>query len=102
MQYVGIQYAIDRPNFCQHDELTTLHISTKSIKNRTMSKSHAVIVSFARTPISKFQGGLSHLTAPQLGAAAIKGAIARLSPDHIDKPKIVEAYMGNVLSAGIG
>eukprot|EP00985_Skeletonema_marinoi_P017902 scaffold9913_cov136-Skeletonema_marinoi.AAC.1 len=65
-----------------------------------MNKSHAVIVGFARTPISKFQGGLSHLTAPQLGAAAIQGAIARLSPDT--KPKIVEAYLGNVLSAGIG
>eukprot|EP00986_Skeletonema_menzelii_P011430 scaffold5877_cov148-Skeletonema_menzelii.AAC.6 len=67
-----------------------------------MNKSHAVIVSFARTPISKFQGGLSHLTAPQLGAAAIKGAIARMSNDIDNKPKIVEAYLGNVLSAGVG
>ena len=66
-----------------------------------MNKSHAVIVSFARTPISKFHGGLSHLTAPQLGAAAIQGSIARLSPDN-ETPKIVEAYFGNVLSAGIG
>ena len=65
-----------------------------------MNKS-AVIVSLARTPIGKFQGGLSHLTAPQLGAAAIQGAIARLSPD-IDTLKIVEAYFGNVLTAGIG
>ena len=53
------------------------------------------------TPISKFHGGLSHLTAPQLGAAAIQGSIARLSPDN-ETPKIVEAYFGNVLSAGIG
>ncbi|KAL7527136.1 hypothetical protein ACHAXR_001824, partial [Thalassiosira sp. AJA248-18] len=60
--------------------------------------SKAVIVSFARTPIGKFRGGLSHLTAPQLGAAAINGALSRL--DIV--PTIAEAYMGNVLSAGIG
>jgi len=36
-----------------------------------MSKA-AVIVSYARTPIGKFRGSLSHLTAPQLGAAAIR------------------------------
>lgn len=60
--------------------------------------SKAVIVSYARTPIGKFRGGLSHLTAPQLGAAAIAGALSRLH----DVPTIAEAYMGNVLSAGIG
>ena len=61
----------------------------------------AVIVSFARTPIGKFRGGLSHLTAPQLGAAAINGAISRLGTDTTPI-NIAEAYMGNVLSAGIG
>ena len=60
--------------------------------------SKAVIVSYARTPIGKFRGSLSHLTAPQLGAAAISGALSRLD----NAPKIAEAYMGNVLSAGIG
>mmetsp|Transcript_4354 Transcript_4354/g.9695 ORF Transcript_4354/g.9695 Transcript_4354/m.9695 type:complete len:417 (+) Transcript_4354:119-1369(+) len=78
-----------------------------------MNKSHSVIVSYSRTPIGKFHGGLSHLSAPQLGAAAIRGAIARLTPGGTvddasggslggNVPKIVEAYMGNVLSAGIG
>lgn len=68
-----------------------------------MNKSHAVIVSYARTPIGKFRGSLSHLTAPQLGAFAIRGAIARASElQSAGVPKIVEAYMGNVLSAGIG
>ena len=76
-----------------------------------MNKSHAVIVSYSRTPIGKFRGSLSHLTAPQLGSAAIRGALARLSPGGNSNgeeegkrnvPKIVEAYMGNVLSAGIG
>ena len=60
--------------------------------------SKAVIVSYARTPIGKFRGGLSHLTAPQLGAVAIRGALSKLD----DIPNIAEAYFGNVLSAGIG
>jgi acetyl-CoA C-acetyltransferase len=65
----------------------------------TMSKTHAVICSIARTPIGKFHGALSHLTAPQLGSIAIRGATSRLGDVT---PKIVEAYMGNVLQAGIG
>ena len=64
-----------------------------------MNKSHAVICSIARTPIGKFKGSLSHLTAPQLGSIAIKGALSRLDDTSI---KIVESYMGNVLQAGIG
>jgi acetyl-CoA C-acetyltransferase len=57
------------------------------------------IVSAARTPIGAFQGSLSALRAPELGATAIKGALSRakLSPDVIQ-----EVFMGNVLSAGIG
>ncbi|KAL3778221.1 hypothetical protein ACHAW5_009623 [Stephanodiscus triporus] len=61
----------------------------------------AVIVSYARTPIGKFRGSLSHLTAPQLGAAAIRGALSRLDDDNVSTT-IAEAYFGNVLSAGIG
>jgi acetyl-CoA C-acetyltransferase len=57
------------------------------------------VVSAARTPIGAFQGSLSSLRAPELGAIAIKGALARakLGPDAIQ-----EVFMGNVLSAGIG
>ncbi len=57
------------------------------------------IVSAARTPIGAFQGSLSSLRAPELGATAIKGALARakLAPAAIE-----EVFMGNVLSAGIG
>jgi acetyl-CoA C-acetyltransferase len=57
------------------------------------------IVSAARTPIGAYLGTLSSVTAPQLGATAIKGALARagLAPDAIQ-----EVFMGNVLSAGIG
>lgn len=57
-----------------------------------------VIVSFARTPIAKFRGSLSSLQAPQLGAAAIRGALSRLPPDV----RVREAFLGNVVSAGVG
>jgi acetyl-CoA C-acetyltransferase len=57
------------------------------------------IVSAARTPIGAFQGSLSSVPAPRLGATAIGGALerARLEAGVID-----EVYMGNVLSAGVG
>lgn len=57
-----------------------------------------VIVSIARTPIAKFCGSLQSLKAPQLGTAAIQGAISRLGAE-VD---IREAFIGNVCSAGIG
>ena len=58
-----------------------------------------VILSGARTPMGGFQGELASLTAPQLGAAAIKAAVERagLAPNDIN-----ETLMGNVLSAGVG
>jgi len=57
------------------------------------------IVSAARTPIGAFSGALSQLSAPTLGAIAIKGALARakLAPESIE-----EVFMGNVLTGGIG
>jgi acetyl-CoA C-acetyltransferase len=57
------------------------------------------IVSGARTPIGAFQGALSPLTAPQLGALAVRAALERasLTPDEID-----EVILGNVLSGGLG
>ena len=59
----------------------------------------AVIVSAARTPIGRFLGGLASLTAPELGAHAIRAAIAR---GKIDVGEIGEVIMGNVLQAGVG
>jgi acetyl-CoA C-acetyltransferase len=58
-----------------------------------------VIVSAARTPIGAFQGALASLTAPQLGAIAIKAALERagLKPEQVD-----QVIMGNVLTAGVG
>jgi acetyl-CoA C-acetyltransferase len=57
------------------------------------------VVAAVRTPIGAFLGALSSVRATDLGAAAIKEAVARakLAPDTID-----EVFMGNVLSAGVG
>ena len=58
-----------------------------------------VIVAAARTPLGRFQGELSALSAPQLGAHVIRAALdrAKLAPERID-----EALMGCVLPAGQG
>jgi acetyl-CoA C-acetyltransferase len=59
----------------------------------------AVILSAARTPTGKFLGALKSLTAPELGAIAIREALLRagVAPEQVD-----ECFMGNVVSAGIG
>jgi len=58
-----------------------------------------VIISAARTPTGKFQGALKGFTAPELGALAIKEAVAR---SKVDPAKIDEVIMGCVVQAGIG
>lgn len=58
-----------------------------------------VIVSAVRTPIGSFMGGLSSLTASQLGSFAIKGALDRI---NLDPNQVDEVYMGNVVQAGVG
>ena len=64
-----------------------------------MKTKEVVIVSVARTPIGSFMGSLSKISAPKLGAIAIKGALDKinLNPELID-----EVFMGNVVSAGVG
>jgi len=57
------------------------------------------ILSYARTPIGSFQGVLKDISAPKLGAVAIKGALA---DGGISSDSIEEVIMGNVLSAGLG
>lgn len=57
------------------------------------------IVSGARTPLGAFQGTLSSLTAPQLGAHSIKEALAR---GQIDPAWVEEVLMGCVLTGGMG
>ncbi|MGI8423801.1 MAG: acetyl-CoA C-acetyltransferase [Chloroflexota bacterium] len=58
-----------------------------------------VILSAARTPVGKFLGGLHSLSAPELGAIAIKAALDRagIRPDQVNG-----TIMGNVLPAGTG
>src|SRR5437660_1898823 len=58
-----------------------------------------VIVSGCRTPVGKFQGSLSDLSASQLGAVVVREAVKRagLNPAQVD-----ECIMGNVLPAGLG
>lgn len=58
-----------------------------------------VIVGAARTPIGRFLGGLSSMTAPQLGAIAIRAALERAGVNAGD---VQEVIMGNVLQAGVG
>ncbi|MGA2415718.1 MAG: acetyl-CoA C-acetyltransferase [Candidatus Sulfotelmatobacter sp.] len=58
-----------------------------------------VILSGCRTAVGKFQGSLSDLSAPQLGAVVVREAVKRagLNSDQVD-----ECIMGNVLPAGLG
>ncbi|WP_276975923.1 acetyl-CoA C-acyltransferase [Flavobacterium filum] len=58
-----------------------------------------VIVSAVRTPMGSFMGGLSTVTAPQLGATAIKGALSKI---NLDPSLVDEVLMGNVVQAGVG
>lgn len=57
------------------------------------------IISAVRTPIGSFGGALANITATQLGATAIKGALqkAGIAPEQVE-----EVFMGNVLSANVG
>lgn len=58
------------------------------------------ILSAARTPIGRLQGGLQDLSAAELGAAAIRAAVERAKLP--DLAQIDEVIMGNVVSAGLG
>ena len=58
-----------------------------------------VIISGCRTPVGKFQGSLSDLTAPQLGALVVREAVKRAD---LDPKQVDECIMGNVVSAGLG
>lgn len=57
------------------------------------------ILAAARTPIGSFAGSLSGLSASELGAVAIKGALKRAG---IQADQVEEIYFGNVLSANLG
>ena len=63
------------------------------------ASNEAVILSAVRTPMGRFQGALGSLTAPQLGAAVVREAVARAGADPA---QIDEVIMGDVVTAGIG
>ncbi len=64
-----------------------------------MTMREVVILSAVRTPIGAFQGELGSLTAPQLGAAAVAGAIRAAG---VEPAAVEQVYMGAVLTAGVG
>lgn len=57
------------------------------------------ILGGARTAVGGFLGTLSNVSAPKLGATAIEGALQK---SNIEKSKVDEVFMGNVLTAGVG
>jgi acetyl-CoA C-acetyltransferase len=64
------------------------------------NNSEAVILSAVRTPSGRFQGSLSGIPAPQLGAIVVKAAVERAGIQ--ERREIDEVIMGNVVSAGLG
>ena len=68
------------------------------LKNYSMLK-EVYIVSAVRTPIGSFMGGLSSISATELGSVAIKGALDKAGLDYTT---VDEVFMGNVLQAGVG
>ena len=70
-----------------------------TIDNPATRDDPVVIVSAVRTPMGGFQGDLKSLTAPQLGAVAIRAAVERAGLASAD---VQQVLFGCVLSAGIG
>src|SRR5918997_1153286 len=64
-----------------------------------MTIRESVILSAVRTPTGKFLGALKDFTAPQLGAIAVREAVARAG---VDPASVDECIMGNVIQAGNG
>ncbi|KAI9833754.1 MAG: hypothetical protein M1819_003487 [Sarea resinae] len=73
------------------------HFSATTAPRRELQD--AYILSAARTPTAAFNGSFASVSAPKLGASAIKAAIEK---SKIPVSKITDVYMGNVLQGGIG
>src|SRR6516164_400985 len=74
-----------------------LHLVGRSKSMALMEE--VVIVSAVRTPIGRFQGSLSEVSAPQLGAIVVREAVKRAG---VDPAQVSECIMGNVVGAGLG
>jgi len=66
---------------------------------RKMEQTEVVIVSAARTAIGSFNGSLKNISAPELGATVIKGALEKAG---LKAAQVDEVIFGNVLQAGLG
>merc|ERR1712000_483841 len=73
------------------------HFSTTSSARREVQE--AYILSASRTPTAKFNGSFMSMSAPELGAVAIKSALEK---SKVPVSKITDVYMGNVLAANVG
>ena len=63
------------------------------------NSTEVVIIAVCRKPIGRFGGDFTDLTAPQLGAIAVREAVTRVNTE----PKLVdECIIGNVVAAGLG
>ncbi|EFX03009.1 acetyl-CoA c-acyltransferase [Grosmannia clavigera kw1407] len=87
-----------RPSLvCRCRTTTTRQFSSQSPLWREVRE--AYILSASRTPTAKFNGSFLNVSAPQLGAVAIKSAIEK---SGVPISKITDVYMGNVLQASVG
>ncbi|KAI9804201.1 MAG: hypothetical protein M1825_001603 [Sarcosagium campestre] len=82
-----------------HQRLGQLYRQFSSSPSRPREIRDAYILSAARTPTAKFNGSFVSVSAPQLGAVAIRAALAKTT---IPASSISCTYMGNVLSASSG
>lgn len=71
----------------------------RSFSSQRSTAEAAVLVSYVRTPIATFSGSFSGLSGPEIASVAIQAAIQRA---QIRPEQIQEAFLGNVVSAGIG
>jgi len=63
------------------------------------AENEVVIIAGCRTPVGKFQGSLSDLSATQLGAVVVRESVKRAG---VEPAQVDECIMGNVISAGLG
>jgi hypothetical protein len=73
--------------------------SARLFSSASLQDKDVVVVGMARSAVAKLGGSLSSLSAPRLGSHMIQAALQR---SGMDKKYIEEAFMGNVVSAGIG
>lgn len=73
--------------------------SSRRLFSTRVADTDVVIASYARTPIACFNGSFAPLSGPELGAVANAEAVRRAG---LEPAQIQEAFLGNVVSAGIG